>query len=930
MNGGEKLYLAMSSIAGDLAEKAGEYRFDNIEKTSENTKSRRPSRPLGRVLIGLAAAVVLVVSIGAGAFAYAEAKEYKEAAAFFEENCLISDGLTRREVRAVYRDISSGRLELEKTGEVLERSLAVLEQRAEEEREHGSSLKDAELIAKLSVVSGWNEHEDYPNTVHAYDFWPTAFAVEDGKVYIADSNKSAILIIENGDIKVLPVPEPEGRYISLEYMAVKDGVIYMLSYKSATGGELGVTAFGEDGSIVFSVPVPNGVTYLDPSRLYFENGGLMLLTHNLTLYRLDETEKNWERLYHMELSGMYDETKTFKNASGFGISITTGPNTMASFKRLTDSFLYAGVYDFVPDVPVISFEYTLRKFDLSGNLVGMTRIDVGEFFFTDCDFDYISNDGEVYVLHCLSDGVYVTKPNLRTTFSSRMAEIAARTREYYERIKKRGGADETEAPTAFPTEANSPRPGETLAPTPELTPAPTATPAPSPVPPVPTADPVRGIPEVFPGKDVFFLLYEDGTLWAVGQNAYGQLGRGDTEPSSVPVMIGRGLKPVLVGETVLALDNNGALWGWGRNDCGQLGLGDRTNRLVPVRLMNGVKSVFKYVDRYYCLKNDGKLYTWGYEEGRSNISDEEKEKLLKPVLIFKNVESYDPASRFAITKNHELWNAAYTTEPRKLADDVTAVWSWNGIVIADTEGRLWEYDRSTGGRFPIIESFKSVVYADETAYVLTDAGELYLYRTLEFRGPDRLAVQRLIHIMDGVKEFYAGHYSTDDLGYDYKLALKENGELWSWTKNGHGAPIGRAHGFLFETEEEPACVATGVKKVVTNRLQTFIVTESGELYATGFNGEDYYWSIMGTLGDGSTETRFGFVRLDAWFVTNVELSFVDEYRRAYEGYMLRIYNSGIAVLSDGSVLVWGCDLYGLPGDTDSVLLTPVRVSVPND
>lgn len=71
-----------------------------------------------------ACVVAAIFFLGITGFAVvAEAKEYGEAMAFFEENQLSSDGLTRTEIKEVYRDIVTGCFANGKTAEVIERTI---------------------------------------------------------------------------------------------------------------------------------------------------------------------------------------------------------------------------------------------------------------------------------------------------------------------------------------------------------------------------------------------------------------------------------------------------------------------------------------------------------------------------------------------------------------------------------------------------------------------------------------------------------------------------------------------------------------------------------------------------------------------------------------------------------------------------------------
>ena len=72
----------------------------------------------------IAAAIALIMILGPVAYAVAaEAKEYREAVAFFEVNGLSAEGLSRSEVKAVYRDITEKRFSYGKTAEVIQQAV---------------------------------------------------------------------------------------------------------------------------------------------------------------------------------------------------------------------------------------------------------------------------------------------------------------------------------------------------------------------------------------------------------------------------------------------------------------------------------------------------------------------------------------------------------------------------------------------------------------------------------------------------------------------------------------------------------------------------------------------------------------------------------------------------------------------------------------
>ena len=90
---------------------------DSLLARSE-TPRRRSYRRWGT----LAACLVLMAGVAFGALA-AEAKEYTAAAAFFADNGLSMEGLSRADVKAVYRDINTERFTYDKTAEVIQRAV---------------------------------------------------------------------------------------------------------------------------------------------------------------------------------------------------------------------------------------------------------------------------------------------------------------------------------------------------------------------------------------------------------------------------------------------------------------------------------------------------------------------------------------------------------------------------------------------------------------------------------------------------------------------------------------------------------------------------------------------------------------------------------------------------------------------------------------
>ena len=128
------------------------------------------------------------------------------------------------------------------------------------------------------------------------------------------------------------------------------------------------------------------------------------------------------------------------------------------------------------------------------------------------------------------------------------------------------------------------------------------------------------------GTGHFMGIKADGTLWACGSNAAGQLGMGDTTDRSSMVQVGAltdwawvtAAGDATTGFTC-AIKTDGTLWTWGDNDVGQLGSGSTTDRSSPVQV--GALTDWSKVycmstgaggDGFTCaIKTNGGLWTWG-------------------------------------------------------------------------------------------------------------------------------------------------------------------------------------------------------------------------------------------------------------------------------------------------------------------------------
>lgn len=113
-------------------------------------------------------------------------------------------------------------------------------------------------------------------------------------------------------------------------------------------------------------------------------------------------------------------------------------------------------------------------------------------------------------------------------------------------------------------------------------------------------------PKFAVGASHTLALKADGTLWAWGQNTYGQLGDGTTDAHATPVPIASAVswEAVAAGTAhSVALKADGTLWAWGRNNYGQLGNGasDQDPHPTPVKIGAGTTWVAIAAGAYHAL-----------------------------------------------------------------------------------------------------------------------------------------------------------------------------------------------------------------------------------------------------------------------------------------------------------------------------------------
>jgi alpha-tubulin suppressor-like RCC1 family protein len=205
-------------------------------------------------------------------------------------------------------------------------------------------------------------------------------------------------------------------------------------------------------------------------------------------------------------------------------------------------------------------------------------------------------------------------------------------------------------------------------------------------------------------------LKSDGTVWAWGNNWYGQLGDGSTTDKHTPIQVSglSGAVAIAAGAAhTVAVKSDGTVWAWGSNDQGQLGDGTTTERHTPVQVsgLGGVAAV-SAGDAYHtvAVKSDGTVWVWGWNY-YGQLGDGTATDRYTPVEVFLSWVVHDfngdgHADILGVNSAGKIWwydisgdtwhNVAGSLEDMEVGD-------FNGdgnddLMGLNASGQIWWYD----------------------------------------------------------------------------------------------------------------------------------------------------------------------------------------------------------------------------------------------
>ncbi len=308
-------------------------------------------------------------------------------------------------------------------------------------------------------------------------------------------------------------------------------------------------------------------------------------------------------------------------------------------------------------------------------------------------------------------------------------------------------------------------------------------------------------------------LEPDGTLWAWGDNYYGQLGDGTFDEKNRPTKIGSGYLAISAEEThSLALKTDSTLWAWGSNEFGQLGDGTFINKNTPeligydfTTIAAGGTREFGFSDSHsLALKSDGTLWAWG-RNGNGQLGDGTMVDKNTPVRIGFGYAAIAGGgiSSFALKKDGTIWGWGYGwMNHTRFLTPVKLSSGYYTAIAAGSDGFLSFLALKSDG-------------------------------TIWSRGPNEFS-----QLGDG------SGYTMISAGLDHYLALKIDGTLWAWGNNYFGQ---LGDGTLID-KNLPVMIDSGYATISAGGQHSLALKTDGTLWAWGAN----FW---GQLGDGTYENK---------------------------------------------------------------------------
>jgi uncharacterized repeat protein (TIGR02543 family) len=319
------------------------------------------------------------------------------------------------------------------------------------------------------------------------------------------------------------------------------------------------------------------------------------------------------------------------------------------------------------------------------------------------------------------------------------------------------------------------------------------------------------------GRDSYFVLKADGSLYAQGRNNYGKLGVGSQDDVENLIQVASGVASVSSGRnTTFIIKTDGSLLGSGLNSEGELGLGNTSNHyenFTPISVSN-VKAIAAGNYHTLLLKNDGSLWATGaFGYGQLGIGNKTPENVFMPTNLTADVVAVAAGAEFslALKKDGTVWGAGYgyigtLGENGTAAENVSFIQLFSGA--------------------------KAIAAGKEHSFILTNDGAVYAsgVNTLGQLGigSNDEIITSFTQAVDASGSPLT-NVTAIEAGETYSFALKSDGTLWGSGNNNYGQlGIADEKNRISFTQ----CIS-GVKTLSAGRFHSIIVKNDGTVLTYG-------------------------------------------------------------------------------------------------
>ena len=312
----------------------------------------------------------------------------------------------------------------------------------------------------------------------------------------------------------------------------------------------------------------------------------------------------------------------------------------------------------------------------------------------------------------------------------------------------------------------------------------------------------------------------DGTLWACGDNSFGQLGNSMIASSLSPTKIMDSVQSIAAGDYhSLILTMNGTLFACGYNINGQLGDNSLINRESPVLITTGVQSIAASGNHSLILMLNGTLLACG-DNSFGQIGDNTTINRPSPVIVMTGVQIIAAGGFHSlILKNDGTLFACGNNASGQLGDSTT---------------------KSRYSPVKIMTNVKNMAAGVGHSLILTNNGTLFVYGSnghgqLGDKSSNNDSIPE--QITTGVQSIAAGEF--------HSLVLMANGTLFTCGYDEYGQ---LGNGNVID-QNSLVQVQTDLQSMAAGAYFSFFLKIDGRLFACGDNG-------YGQLGDGTTNIRY--------------------------------------------------------------------------